>query len=270
MQENTVSHQNILDPETLTPEPVLAPGVIDHPHHVHGHIKHHTKFTLTTPLAVIIGAVIIACGIMGYGLITKDGTQTKVAMFGGKAIDDKDYIDGNAKSHVIVIEYSDPECPFCVQLHPTMKKIRGDYKDKVAFVYRHFPLTQIHSHAYDESRALACAGTLGGTSAFYEYLDSLFGYKITNRTTQLPQTGKEDIAKNIGLDISAFTSCMKTNQTAATIDTSTEDGIAAGVQGTPASFVLLKTRKGYEVISSVDGARDYAYIKAAIEEALAR
>jgi protein-disulfide isomerase len=190
-------------------------------------------------------------------------------MFAGKPLDDKDHIEGNAKSDIIVVEYSDPECPFCVQLHPTLKQIRNEYESKVAFVYRYFPLTQIHPHSYDESKAIACAATIGGTKKFYEYIDALFGYKSAQQTTQLPATGKEDIAANVGLDRAAFLTCEKDQATSATIDASLSDGVQAGVQGTPTSYVLQKTSKGYKIIATIDGARPYEYIKAAVDQALA-
>lgn len=171
---------------------------------------------------------------------------------------------------MVIVEYSDPECPYCVTLHPTMKQIRTAYEDRVAFVYRHFPLTQIHFNAFDESKAIACAGTLGGAKTFYEYVDGLYGYKVVNKTTTLPITGKGDIAKNIGLDMKAFNLCLENDETALVVNTAINDGVQAGVQGTPSSFVLLKTRKGYEVVAMIDGARSYEYIQAAIEEALSR
>ena len=234
--------------------------------------KHKRKgFTLTTPVAILFGAAIIAVGIVAYGFITRvDAPVAGVTMFKGRVINAVDYVEGSANSKVAVIEYSDPECPFCTALHPTMKQLRTEYAGKVAFVYRHFPLTQIHPHSFDESRAIACAGTIGGTKKFYEYIDALFGYNVNNKTTQLPATGKEDIARGVGLDSSLFSSCMNNKQAEDTVNASINDGVTAGVQGTPSTFVLAKNRKGYEVVSLVDGARPYEYIKAAIEEALAK
>ncbi len=226
--------------------------------------------TLTTPLAIILASFVLGGSHVVYGLVANGGSKPSATLFTGKPIDDKDHIEGNAKSEVLVVEYSDPECPYCVSLYPTMKQLRNEYVSKAAFVYRHFPLTQIHPHAYDESKALACAATLGGTQKFYEYMDALYGYKSTNQTTQLPPTGKEDIAANVGLDKAAFLACEKEQDTALAIDASINDGVQAGVQGTPASFVLLKTRKGYEIVATIDGARPYEYLKAAVEEALAR
>jgi protein-disulfide isomerase len=234
--------------------------------------KKVTHNTLTTPQAIIVGAIIIAFGMMGYGYITTKNTTggAVVNYFTGKPVDSSDYVEGDKDADVFVIEYSDPECPFCVQLFPTMKQLRTKYADRVGFVYRHFPLTEIHPHAFDESKAIACAGVLGGEKKFYEYMDALYGYKISNRTTQLPKTGKEDIARGIGLSVTDFTQCLQNQKVADVIGASINDGAGAGVQGTPATFVVKKSRRGYEVVAAIDGARGKEYFEAALEQALDR
>lgn len=241
------------------------------PHLIITTIKHRLgSFALTTPMAIILAAIILGGSHIIYGALADVGTgKVATTMFSGKPVDSADYIEGNSKSKVFVVEYSDPECPFCVSLYPTMKQIRNEYKDKVAFVYRHFPLTQIHPHASDESKAIACAGTLGGGAKFYEYIDTLYGYKSANQTTQLPVTGKTDLALNVGLDKVAFEKCLQDSATDNLINASINDGVQAGVQGTPSTFVLLQTKKGYQIVTMVDGARPYDYVKAAVDQALA-
>lgn len=239
------------------------------------HIKHHGKkdgFVLTTPLAIIVASIVIAGGLMGYGLITQGNSAnaTPKAMFKGKAISDTDYVEGKVDSKVVVIEYSDPECPFCGQVSATIKQLRSEYGDKAAFVYRHFPLTQIHKEAFDRSRAIACAGKVGGSTKYYQYIDTYYGYETSKQSTQMPATALNDFAKTIGLDMTAFTTCMKENQTGQLVTDSVTDGATAGVQGTPSTFILVKTKKGYEQISMVDGARSLDFFKTAIEEALTR
>lgn len=233
--------------------------------------NHDGKTLITTPVAIIISAIIIAGGLMGYGFITSGGNQSapKTA-FLGKAIGDTDYVEGKTNAKVVIVEYSDPECPYCGQVSSTIKKIRTDYSGKVAFVYRHFPLTQIHKNAFDTSRAIACAGKIGGKDKYYAYIDTLYGYIASKQSVELKPTSKEDFAKTVGLDMPAFTACMKENQTAQEITDSIQDGVTAGVQGTPSTFVLVKTRKGYDVVSMVDGARPAEYFKTVIDEALAR
>lgn len=231
------------------------------------------KLQIETPVAIIIGSLLISASIIVQGYIIRGETSQAVAaqsIFKGHPIDVTDHVEGNADSKVVVIEYSDPECPYCIQLHPTMKKLRTDYEDKIAFVYRTFPLTQIHPHAYDESRAITCAGIIGDTKGFYTYIDSLFGYKVSNKTTELPTTGKEDIAKGSNLDVQKFTECMNGTQAGELVDASTNDGINAGVSGTPTTFILRKTTDGYQVIAMVSGAQSYSYFKAAIDQALTK
>ena len=231
----------------------------------------YSRLRLSTPSAVIIGSVLISLSIVAHGFIMQgSSTAGAAALFTGRAVDATDYIEGEKNSNVVLVEYSDPECPYCISVHPTIKQLRNDYRNKVAFVYRHFPLTQIHPHAFDESKAITCAGTLGGEKKMYEYIDALYGFKIDHQTTQLPTNGKEDIARGVGLDSQAFTNCINAAQTGDTVNNSINDGLQAGVQGTPSSFVLIKTKKGYEVVAMIDGARDYTYFQAAIDEALQR
>jgi protein-disulfide isomerase len=234
-----------------------------------------TVTTQTAP-AIIFGSLLIAISIIINGIIiggvaeASDTSEPKATMFTGKQIDDTEYVFGNKKADVIVIEYSDPECPFCVQVSPTIKEIQNKYADKIAFVYRHFPLTQIHPHAFDESRAISCAGVVGGEKVFHEYLDNFFTYKYSRQTTQLPANGVVDIAKNVGIDVNAFTKCLATQATAQLVNDQQADGVKAGVQGTPSTFILVKGKKGYEVVAMIDGARPVQAFTTAIDEALKR
>lgn len=229
------------------------------------------KFQLTTPVAVILGALILSFSHITYGLLVSGTNTTKNnEMFTGRPVDASDFATGNTKSDVIVIEYSDTQCQFCAQLHPAIQKIQSEYSSKVAFVYRYFPLTQIHPEAFDEARAIHCVGTIAGAQKRVEYINEMFTYKIGKQNMVLPKGGREALAKNINIDAQAFTSCMNNGEAAGVVNASIQEGITAKVEGTPATFVLIKTRTGYEVVSKIDGARPYEYIKAVIEEALSR
>ncbi|MFA6608358.1 MAG: DsbA family protein [Candidatus Paceibacterota bacterium] len=236
-----------------------------------------TSFKFTTPTAIIFSAIIISVSIIGHGVIVKaNESAAQVSMFNGRPVDKTDYIEGNPDSKVVVIEYSDPECPYCVKLHPTTKELRDKYSDKVAFIYRHFPLISIHKNALDESRAIACAGKIGGAKSFYEYIDMLYGNKFSKQDPKtgyvppLPQDAKELMAKSLGLDIGEFSLCMSNKESENIVNDSIAGGAEAGVQGTPSTFVLVENKKGYEIVSMIDGARDISFFEAAIEEALSR
>ena len=240
-------------------------------------IKHFFKnlyhtIHLTTPVAIILGAIILASSHITYGFLMNQSTGTKpqVESFKGRAIDSGDLLTGNAKSNILIVEYSDTECPFCAQVYPAIEKIKQDYAGKIGFVYRYFPLVEIHPHAFEEARAVYCVGKELGAKKREDYLNEIFTYKLSKRTMVFPEGGKEDLAKNVGVNVQEFNACMKSDESSNAINASRADGIAAGVDGTPATFVLLKKRNGYEVVSRISGARPYEYFKAVIDEALSR
>lgn len=233
--------------------------------------KFYHSVHLTTPVAIIIGALLISVSHITYGaLLSKNTTGTHQELFKGRPIDATDLAIGNTASKIIIVEYSDTQCQFCAQVHPTIKRIQAEYGSKVAFVYRYFPLTQIHPDAFDEARAVHCVGTIAGAQKRMDYINEMFTYKISKQNMVLPKGGREALAKNINIDVEAFTSCMNKGEAAEAVKASIQDGIAAGVEGTPATFILVKTRKGYEVASKIDGARPYEYFKAVITDALAK
>lgn len=114
-----------------------------------------------------------------------DKGSAKIAL---DSVTEKDHIAGNPQADLIIIEYSDPECPFCKRFHETMVQAMDEYgkQGKVAWVYRHFPLDAIHSKARHEAEAIECAGELGGNDKFWEYVNTL--YKITPSNNQLDPT----------------------------------------------------------------------------------
>lgn len=230
-----------------------------------------SSFTLTVPSAIILGALIIAVSHVSYAYILRGVTPTDTtSIFTGKAIDANDFATGDTTSEVIVVEYSDTECPFCAQLHPTIDRLQKEYSSKVTFVYRYFPLTQIHPNAYDEARAIYCVGKISGADKRGEYIDAMFKYKLGNKNMTLPKNGKEDLAKNLGVNEKELNLCLASDESNRVVADSINDGITAGVEGTPATFVLKKTNDGYDVVSLIGGAQSYDYFKAAIEEALSR
>ena len=74
-----------------------------------------------------------------------------------------------------LIEYSDLECPFCKQFHPSIQRVLDKYGDQVVWAYRHFPIETIHASARPLAEGSECAAQLGGNDKFWEYIDYIFG-----------------------------------------------------------------------------------------------
>jgi len=171
-------------------------------------------------------------------------------------VSSEDYIRGDIESaQVVIVEFSDIDCPFCSRFHPTMKQVLGDYVGKVAWVYRHFPLDSLHPQARAKAEAAECVGSLGGNDVFWQYLDLLYEQEVDDLVA---------FAKNVGVDETKFNDCVKANTFKDKVQNQYQDAINSGGQGTPYSVVL--TRDGQRV--PISGALPIANIKSIIDPLL--
>ena len=177
-------------------------------------------------------------------------------------VTDKDHIRGSKNAKVTLIEYSDFECPFCKRFHPTMQQALDEYKDQVRWVYRHYPLN-FHANAQKEAEATECANELGGNDAFWKYSDNIFALTTSNGTG-FPLSGLVPAAKELGLDEGEFKACLDSGKYAQHVADDMSAGSAAGVSGTPGTFVVGANGKA----QLVSGAVPYEQVRAAIEAAL--
>jgi protein-disulfide isomerase len=228
-----------------------------------------------TPISVLVGALVIGgavywsgqnpnlAGPANPGEPSEREVQAALAKMAPVTADD--HIRGSLDADVIIVEYSDTECPFCKVFHGTMNQIVSEYDgNQVAWVYRHFPLDQLHQKARHEAVALECAAEQGGNDAFWAYTDRL--YEITTSNDGLDEAELPRIAAFAGLDVAAFTSCLSSTRHDARIQADVENAIASGGRGTPWSIIVAKD--GTKM--PVNGAVPVAQLQQMIEEALAR
>ncbi|MCZ6841070.1 MAG: DsbA family protein [Alphaproteobacteria bacterium] len=185
-----------------------------------------------------------------------------------RPVDGEDHIIGNPDAPVKLIEFSDFECPFCKRFHVTMKRLMDEYgkNGKVAWVFRQFPLDDLHSKARKEAQATECANELGGNDAFWAYADRLF--EVTPSNDRLDLALLPLIAQEIGLDRAKFEACLEGDSRggayAAHIEADYQDARASGGTGTPFSLVLGPNGQAYPI----NGAQPYAAVKSIIDLAL--
>ena len=137
------------------------------------------------------------------------------------------------KAKVVLVEYSDFQCPYCSRLEPTLKRIVEENKDTVSWVYRHFPLTSIHPNAQPAALASECAAEQG---KFADYADKLY-----ENNTALNDALYTKLAKDLGLNESKFADCVSSKKYESKITAQMNEADAAGVTGTPATFVIKGT-----------------------------
>lgn len=175
-----------------------------------------------------------------------------------------DHIRGNAQARVILFEYSDLECPFCKQFHPSAKQAVDEYKGQVAWVFRHFPLDNLHSKARHEAEGAECAQSLAGADGFWKFVDKV--YEVTPSNNGLDPAELPKIATQVGLNQSAFTKCLDSGNFKKIVEDDYQGGLKAGISGTPGN-ILLDTKTGKT--SVIPGAVPYAQLKQAIDTLLA-
>jgi protein-disulfide isomerase len=101
-----------------------------------------------------------------------DGAEEATEIDNLAPVTEADHIKGNLDAEVIVVEFSDFDCPFCTRFHATMNAIVAKYPpNEVAWVYRHFPLESLHPNAKAVSVASECVAKLGGNEAFWKFTD---------------------------------------------------------------------------------------------------
>jgi protein-disulfide isomerase len=138
-------------------------------------------------------------------------------------------VRGNAKARVMIVEFSDYQCPYCGQVEATLKSVLAKHEGTVALAFRDLPLTQIHPLAQGAAEASRCAGEQG---KFWEYHDLLFGDQAG-----LDRNGLIAKAAKLQLDAKQFDSCISSGKFKAQIQQDSQEGMRAGVNGTPGFFI---------------------------------
>ncbi len=228
---------------------------------------------LLIPLSIIGAGIIIAGSIVFVNIQSKNNGQlagpipSEEERVGDiKPVRADEHLLGNFKTaEVFLVEFSDLECPFCKTFHKTLKQVMEEYgpNGKVAWVYRHFPLTSIHPKAPKEAEATECAAELGGELKFWEYTDRLF--ELTPSNNGLDLALLPVIAKDVGLNVANFNKCLESGRWSEKVNANLQDALASGGRGTPHTILVDKDGKS---VLAIQGAQPIEALRDAIEQVL--
>lgn len=183
---------------------------------------------------------------------------------------DDDPGKGNPKAPIVLIEFSEFQCPFCKKARPNIKQVLDTYKDKVYYVFRDFPLS-FHKFAKKQAHATNCAKE---QNKYWEYNEALWDaqgdFANLNAQAQKDKLSDADVLKladgklselasKLGLDEAKFNTCQASGKHMKEIDKDIQDGQNVGVSGTPAYFINGKF---------LSGAQPFEKFKAIIDEEL--
>jgi protein-disulfide isomerase len=164
-----------------------------------------------------------------------------------------DHIEGPVTAPVTLVEYGDYECPYCGLAFPVVKKVQRRFARKLCFVFRHFPLTEVHPFAEAAAEAAEYAGA---HQRFWEMHDGLYGNQ-----DQLGVTLIFALGRTLGLSDSGLRDAMATKKYSAKIQADFLGGVRSGVNGTPAFFINGELHRGtyaYEDLAAAIDARLHA------------
>jgi len=161
-----------------------------------------------------------------------------------------DHIQGPPNAPVVLVEYGDYECPYCLNAWPILRQLRERLGDRLALVFRHFPQSSIHPKASAAAQAAEAAAAQG---KFWEMHDLLFGHQ-----QELDFPDLTHLALQLGLEVYRFQADLERPSHVSRIRENTAGGARSGVRGTPTFFINGCLYKG---------AIDYASLLAAIEAA---
>ncbi|OGE32522.1 hypothetical protein A3C59_01475 [Candidatus Daviesbacteria bacterium RIFCSPHIGHO2_02_FULL_36_13] len=240
------------------------------------------KQFITTPIAVLVGAIVISIAILIHGGVIKVGglskTQQPAPQVGQPVAEeptgpvkvsvDDDPLLGNKDAPITLIEFSDYECPFCKRhFDQTLPQIKKDYIDtgKVKLIFRDFPLSFHDPMATYEAQAANCAREQGGDTAYFKIHDEMFK-KTTSNGNGLTKDQIKQLATDLGLNGTNILSCADSDKYKDEVTKDITDGSAVGVSGTPAFFIGKSNSTGVIEGTIVVGAQPYSVFQSAFDK----
>lgn len=224
---------------------------------------------INLPIAIIIAGIIIAGALIFTGGRGNDSVSTSGQIQGNtgvqqpsgdfRLIGPDDHVRGNPDAPVTVVEFSDFECPFCARLHPTLTRISDEFPEDMNWVYRHFPLTSIHSRALSAAISSECVAKLGGNDAFWKFTDAMF-----EDQSRLGTEFYDEVASGLGIDAEDFNECTQSPEAEQKVAEDFEEAIGSGGQGTPFSVIIAADGS----LRPFSGALPYEQVRDLVQQAI--
>src|ERR687887_130716 len=144
-------------------------------------------------------------------------------------VSQRDHIQGEDSAQATLVEYGDYECPYCGQAYPIVKEVQKRLENKLRFVFRNFPITQIHPHAQHAAEAAEAAAS---QDKFWEMHDYIYEHQQALDNNHL-----EKYAGKLRLDLTKFKNDMTSHAFACRVREDFLSGVRSGVNGTPTFFI---------------------------------
>jgi protein-disulfide isomerase len=217
---------------------------------------------LTIPLAIIAGGIIVAVAVyVSVPKIEQTAVNNPSLI---RPVDMFDHILGNPAAPVMIIEYSDFDCTYCKGFHDTLHQIIANVgvNGNISWVFREFPLSEIHPNAFSHARAAECVAATSGNDAFWKFTNALFANQPVSPSTY------GTLASSIGITGDTFANCYSSASSTlnARITEDRQNALDMGAQGTPFSVILVNGKPS----TVIDSAYSYDAMRKLIDQALSQ
>jgi protein-disulfide isomerase len=159
-------------------------------------------------------------------------------------VGEHDHAQGTATASVTLVEYGDYECPHCAVVYPILKAVQRHFGNQLRFVFRNFPLTQVHPHAAHAAEAAEAAATVG---KFWEMHGAIFEHHPALADPDLVRYGEQ-----VGVTPGVIEDALTAQTYAARVRADFMSGVRSGVNGTPTFFINgVMYEGGYDAASLI-------------------
>lgn len=190
------------------------------------------KFGLVGRITAILTGIVII--VAGMALIGNAQDRAGDPQTLSTPVSDSDWFEGGKDASIVIVEYSDFQCPACAAYFPVMKGLQEAYGDALKIVYRNYPLTSLHPNAQLAAQAAEAAGNQG---KFFVMHDLLFGNQQSWSTEADPTNTFIGYATSMGLDIEKFKTDLTSDETFRAVRDDLRSGDASNVDSTPTFFL---------------------------------
>lgn len=207
------------------------------------------------PLSIVIAGMFIGVGLYLSGGATPAPIAQQVPAAANEQVDNtskvnpvtaEDHIKGDINAAIKIVEYSDFDCPFCSRFHDVMNDIVAKYEGEVAWVYRQFPLEQLHPNAPAVAIASECVADLGGNDAFWKFSDAYFAARGAGDRTAHNELIPKLVIES-GVAPAPFTKCFEGGTKESEVQEDMDDAVETGGRGTPWSILIGPSGKTYPI-----------------------
>ena len=190
------------------------------------------KFGLFGRISTILATVVII--VAGMALLGNAQDHANDPQKLAIAVSDSDWFEGGKDASVVLVEYSDFQCPACGAYFPVIRSLNEAYGDKLKIVYRNYPLTSLHPNAQLAAQAAEAAGIQG---KFFPMHDLLFGNQQTWSTIADPTDTFVGYATSLGLDVEKFKTDLTGKDVINAVKNDVNGGDASKISSTPTFFL---------------------------------